>query len=326
MKHSDVLAETRTFLDDNANGDSNRLWSDAELAEYLNDAMGQLCRSVRMLKDSTTVQEVLATGTITLSGAAGQMDSLKVDGVDVLTGPLAFNGSINQTASDVATGINDATSSPNYTATSNGAVVTVKPVAGTGSTPNGFRVVASTSGGITATSTDMSGGSAVTEVYLVPGKGAYGLHNKILSVERVKPLSRNPLVKTSIQELDDKRPGWEAATGNPTHYFVDMDEMVLRIYPAPAEAETLKLTVYRLPLVRFATGVNSDMELKDEHISMLKDWACSRAYLKNDAETLRPDKSSYFANLFNAAIEKLKRERLLNSGGNKHVRPVRGFM
>ena len=104
--------------------------------------------------------EVLSAGTVTLNtGAAGSVDTLTVNGVEVMGAAVAFNTSLTQTAADVAAQINRYHSYAEYIATSSGAVVTITALPGTGTTPNGF-VVASTATTITKTDANMAGGVA----------------------------------------------------------------------------------------------------------------------------------------------------------------------
>lgn len=105
--------------------------------------------------------EVQATGTVTLTGgSSGSINTVTVDGVNILTnGAVAYNTSLTQTAADLAAAINLSESSPEYTATSSGAVVTIKAARGAGAAPNTL-VVSATLTTITATYGDMSGGVA----------------------------------------------------------------------------------------------------------------------------------------------------------------------
>lgn len=102
--------------------------------------------------------EVLATGSVTLTGgASGSLDTLTVNSVDILGGAVPYNTSLTQTAADIALQINRNGSNVEYTATSSGAVVTIKALPGTGASPNGF-VVASTTTTLTKTDSNMAGG------------------------------------------------------------------------------------------------------------------------------------------------------------------------
>lgn len=123
--------------------------------------------------------EVLATGTVTLNtGAAGSVDAITVDGVAILDAVVPFNVSLTQTAADVATGINQSASNPEYTATSSGAVITISAKRGAGAGANGL-VVASTVTTITKTDANLAGG--VTPVnglkYGVTAAGVLAKHS-----------------------------------------------------------------------------------------------------------------------------------------------------
>ncbi len=101
----------------------------------------------------------VATGTVTLTGgAAGSVDDITVNSVSIMSGAEAFDTDLTETARNVATNINAHTSSPNYSATQLGVVVTIRSdVVGTG--PNGY-VVSSSTTIITTTDANMSGGTA----------------------------------------------------------------------------------------------------------------------------------------------------------------------
>lgn len=103
--------------------------------------------------------EVLSSGTVTLSGSAGSVNTVTVNSIDILGGAVPFNGTLAQTAADVAAQINRNISSPNYTATSAGAVVTIKAMPNSGTGPNTFAVSATLTT-LTAAYVDMSGGVA----------------------------------------------------------------------------------------------------------------------------------------------------------------------
>jgi hypothetical protein len=101
--------------------------------------------------------EVLATGTVTLSGSAGSVNSVTVDGVSVMDVAVPFTTDLTTTAALVAAAINAARSVPDYTATSAGAVVTISAPRGMGLAANGL-VVAADATTMTATVAPMSGG------------------------------------------------------------------------------------------------------------------------------------------------------------------------
>jgi len=105
--------------------------------------------------------EVVSSGTVTLTGgASGSINTVTVDGINIIaSGAVNYNTSLTQTATDLATAINNNTSSPEYRAEASGAVVTIYAMRGSGAAPNTF-VVTATLTTITATYVDMSGGVA----------------------------------------------------------------------------------------------------------------------------------------------------------------------
>ena len=85
--------------------------------------------------------EVLATATITLdSGAAGSIDSVTVDGNEIIDNPVVFNTSLAQTATDLAKEINSALSSPEFFASASGTTVTLTGARKSGASLNGLAV------------------------------------------------------------------------------------------------------------------------------------------------------------------------------------------
>ena len=113
--------------------------------------------------------EILAIGSIKLTAgvALSSLTNLQVNGVAIITAPVAFNTDLPTTALDIVTAINTFTSNPDYTASIDpldNTNVIIKPLAGTGAAVNGFVVTAFTAGGLTATTVNMAGG--VNSAYL----------------------------------------------------------------------------------------------------------------------------------------------------------------
>ena len=104
-------------------------------------------------------------GTVTLAGASGAVTMIAVNGVDVMSSSVAFNTTIDQTATDVAANITAFTSTPNYTAAAVGAVITITS-ATTGDQTNGF-IITNTLTTLTSTLVNMNYGSdaLITSAY-----------------------------------------------------------------------------------------------------------------------------------------------------------------
>lgn len=93
------------------------------------------------------------------SGVGNQVADLTIDGVSVISGPVAFGANNADTAADIAADINGYTSSPNYTATSSGQTVTITAAA-TGPLINGKAIIATLDGDVTTGNhQNMAGGA-----------------------------------------------------------------------------------------------------------------------------------------------------------------------
>jgi hypothetical protein len=131
----------------------------------------------------TFTLETRATGTMTLTGggAGNTVNTVTVNGVDLLGGiPVAYNASLAQTAADIVTQINQSQTSPEYTARSSGAVVTITAGPGTGAGANGLVVSASLTG-VTATFANMSGGVSSVNGLKFAGTALSGMLQRLPS-------------------------------------------------------------------------------------------------------------------------------------------------
>lgn len=103
-------------------------------------------------------QEVQAAGSLTLSGGGGSVDTVTVNGFNIIPNtPVPYNGSVNQTALDLAAAINRA----GYylaSATGSSGVVTLKALPGTGAVHNTYAVSATSTTLSVGTFVAMSGG------------------------------------------------------------------------------------------------------------------------------------------------------------------------
>ena len=116
---------------------------------------------VWMLSDVVyALRNRISWGTVTLTGGgSGSVDGITVNSVEVMNGAETFDTDLTTTATNVATSINAKTSSPNYTATSVGQVITIRALV-----ENTFTVTSSTTT-ITSTDANMSGHGTTTEMY-----------------------------------------------------------------------------------------------------------------------------------------------------------------
>ena len=121
---------------------------------------GTLLTTVSLSSGAIT-KEVLSTGTVTLTGSGGQVDTLTVNSIEVMGEVVVYSSDLTTTAALVAAAINKNLSNPNYTASSSGAVITISALPNTVTQPNTYVVACTQSGGTLGDSaTDMAGGVA----------------------------------------------------------------------------------------------------------------------------------------------------------------------
>lgn len=102
--------------------------------------------------------EVLSAGSVELTGgSAGSVNTLTVNSIEIMGSATNFNTSLDQTATDIATKINNNPKNLLFTASASGSTVTITAKPGLGTLANGW-TVASTVTTITKTDTNMSGG------------------------------------------------------------------------------------------------------------------------------------------------------------------------
>ena len=101
--------------------------------------------------------EVQATGTVTITGSSGSVNTITVDSVDILPAAVSYDTSTTVTAAAVAAAINKASTSPKYTATSASNVVTITAARGAGAEANTL-VVSGSATTLSLSYADLSGG------------------------------------------------------------------------------------------------------------------------------------------------------------------------
>lgn len=139
--------------------------------------------AVQSQANVVAVTEVLASAEITVTGGTSDpgvntINSITVDGVNILGSAVNWATSNSVTAAALKTQIDSHTSSPEYTTTVNGATLTITALTGTGAGPNGFVVNVVEAGDVTTThDAAMAGGvsavSAVAQQFQVTVGGTF---------------------------------------------------------------------------------------------------------------------------------------------------------
>ena len=135
-------------------------FSDDRLTVSIYDALFEnnyWCKTNELKNDTS---EVESTGTVTLdSGAAGSVDGITVDGVEIMSEAVDYDADLTTTAENVVANINAFQS--DYLASNVGAIITITALAYDKTTANGFVIVSSTT---TLVSTDVNMASGVTAI------------------------------------------------------------------------------------------------------------------------------------------------------------------
>ena len=94
------------------------------------------------------------------AGTGGQFTMITIGGVNVLSAPVAFNGTINQTVADLETNLDAYTGTSGWTSDAVTDTLTVTAVADSvlGSAGNDLEIVATVTSDIATTDVDPSGG------------------------------------------------------------------------------------------------------------------------------------------------------------------------
>lgn len=133
--------------------------------------------------------------------------------------------------------------------------------------------------------------AAICSIAITSAKVLYTLDPRVIFVRRAKLASRSkPLGFASYLDLDEQCPGWEDRTGTVELLVTDFETRKFRTYRTPTGADTLKLTVVRTALEPMAAGCDEPEIAPRFHRSLIE-WACYRAYNKQDVDALDPEKA-----------------------------------
>ena len=124
-----------------------------------NDAVTGTLLNTYTVSSGAHTAEVRATGSVALTGGgSGSVNTLTVNGNEIMGSATSFNASLTQTAADICTKINNNPANLLFVATNSGsATITLTAKPGLGAVANGW-VVASTVTTITKTDTNMASG------------------------------------------------------------------------------------------------------------------------------------------------------------------------
>lgn len=149
----------------------------------------------------------------------------------------------------------------------------------------------------------------VTEIAVTAGNDTYALSPLVLKVRAARTLSDGrPLEVLNLEDMVTRGNYFDGRTGTVKVVVTGMDVDTVRVWPMPSEDMTVKLSVFRMPLVDI-TDVSVAFEIAPHHHLNLLDWVKHRAYRKQDAEAFDKQKSDEFKTAFETYCTKVKAEQ-----------------
>jgi hypothetical protein len=126
--------------------------------------------------------------------------------------------------------------------------------------------------------------SSVCTIAYAQGASSVPVSSKIVAILRAR-IDGHIVRTVSVDAMDEVFPGWEVDTTQtrPTHLVSGESDGVLMLWPKPAEAGSIKLTVLRLPINRLEND-NDTPEIREESHVALVNWMMYRAYSRADSD------------------------------------------
>ena len=134
--------------------------------------------------------------------------------------------------------------------------------------------------------------TAVCTYGVTAGQPLITLDSRIIKV-RVAMLTSQatPLRRLYVADMDEQSSGWENHTGSTDSYIADYETGKVFLYRKPAQNDTLKLVVVRLPL-NDLTSASSVPEIPLQYHPALVPYVVSAMRSKDDTELYDPRKAA----------------------------------
>lgn len=160
--------------------------------------------------------------------------------------------------------------------------------------------------------------ASVTQLSIVPGTDWYNTHASIRLVRSATRADTGRPVKLYTAEQARRACiVFDGSEGPVTGLVLGLEPRVARTTKVPNETVTVNLSVFRLPLTAITTDSQA-FEIEEQYHTGLLDWMKSRAYGKQDAETVDRRKEVEYMTRFDAfcAAAQLEMERARRVHGN----------
>lgn len=139
-----------------------------------------------------------------------------------------------------------------------------------------------------------------------PGTEWYDLDTSILKLRRVTNALGRPVDLVSAELTEQRGIRFEGQTGPPKALVTGAEKGAVRVWPKPDTANTLTLSVFRLPR---DVGEGDRLEIDPQHHLALLMWVKHKAYGIHDTEVSNPQKADEFEARFRAYCAAAKTEQ-----------------
>ena len=142
--------------------------------------------------------------------------------------------------------------------------------------------------------------SSMCTVAFAADDAAVALNAKIVRVLSAR-VDGQPATVVSEEVMNHMHPAWmeDARRASPTHLVAGVTTGMLHLWPIPAAAGTIKLTVQRLPLKSLANDIDKP-EIRQELHAALVDWMLYRAFSRLDTDLYNDAKAKIALDRFEA--------------------------
>lgn len=277
MLLNDLLTEASIRLDD---VNPPYRWADSTLVLYINEAEREACRRADLIIDKTTD---LYCRIPLIAGNPRYTTNAKVLRILAANYGARKRGTLTWTASTKT--LSDSESEFLSSGFEAGDVIYISGF--TNGANNGeFSISSVVAGSIVVDDkTDEDGATVV-------------LVNET-ATDAIVEVQKKELIKTTSFALDENYSGWNSQVGEPAGYIQEENHELVLI-PMPEYANTLSLTVVRLPAADMTLALKDTVspEIPEQYHLDLLDWVCYRAFLKDDADSQDIQKAKFYEESF----------------------------
>lgn len=151
--------------------------------------------------------------------------------------------------------------------------------------------------------------TAVTEIALDTLTDTYAVSPLILKYRSAwNKATGRPIEIVNLEDMAPRGMYFDSIPGHVKSIVTGLDDNFIRVWPFPVEALTIKLSVFRLPLLDI-TDASPALEIAPQHHLNLLMWVKYRAYSKQDSETFDKQKAEDSEALFQAYCGRVKAEQ-----------------